>query len=70
MPNWIAEDVVLLLLFSFDGDVPRVAYHAVYIPQYIRFTKASTQVCYFNNRNKLQTAKLLTQGDRYDKLPL
>ena len=51
-----------------DGDVPRSTSYGVYIPQLIRFAKASRYVADFNNRNKLLTQKLLKQGYRYHKL--
>ena len=33
----------------------------------IRFSKVSSHVAVFNNRNKIRTAKLLQQGNRYHK---
>ena len=35
-----------------DGDVPRRPSYGVYIPQLIRFARASSHVTDFNNRNK------------------
>ena len=46
-----------------DGDVPRSASYGVYISQLIRY-----DVDDFNTRNKVLTAKLLSQGYRYHKL--
>ena len=55
--------------FSFlDGDVPRRTSYGVYISQLIRFARVSSNVKYFNCRNKALTAKLLKQGYRYHKL--
>ena len=51
-----------------DGDVPRHTSYGVYIPQLIRFARASSNVSDFNCRNKALTAKLLKQGYRYHKL--
>ena len=51
-----------------DGDVPQRLSYGVYISQLIRFTRASSHVTDFNNRNKFLTAKLLKQGYRYHKL--
>ena len=51
-----------------DGDVPKRPSYGVYIFQLIRFTRASSHVADFNNRNKFLTAKLLKQGHRYHKL--
>ena len=50
-----------------DGDVPRRTSYGVYISQLIRFARASSNVNYFNCRNKVLTAKLLRQGYRYHK---
>ena len=51
-----------------DGDVPRCTSYGVYMPQLIRFTRASSNVSDFNCRNKALMAKLLKQGYRYHKL--
>ena len=51
-----------------DSDVPRSASYGVYISQLIRFARVSSHVDDFNNRNKVLTAKLLSQGYRYHKL--
>ena len=51
-----------------DGDVPRSASYGVYISQLIRFARVSSHVDDFNTRNKVLTAKLLSQGYRYHKL--
>ena len=51
-----------------DGDVPRCTSYGVYISQFIRFARASSNVSDFNCRNKALTAKLLKQGYRYHKL--
>ena len=50
------------------GDVPRSTSYRVYIPQLIRFARASSHVVDFNTRNKLLTHELLKQGYRYRKL--
>ena len=55
--------------FSFlDGDVPRSTSYGVYIPQLIRFARASSHVADFNTRNKLLAQKLLKQDYQYHKL--
>ena len=51
-----------------DGDVPRRTSYGVYISQFIRFARASSNLSDFNYRNKALTAKLLRQGYRYFKL--
>ena len=51
-----------------DEDVPRRTSYGVYISQFIRFTRASSNLNDFNYRNKAFTAKLLKQGYRYFKL--
>ena len=51
-----------------DGDVPRFTSYGVYIPQLIRFVRASSFITDFITRNKLLTQKLLKQGYRYHKL--
>ena len=51
-----------------DGDVPRAASYGVYISQLIRFARVSSHVTDFKTGNKLLTAKLLNQGNRYRKL--
>ena len=51
-----------------DGDVPRSTSYGVYISQFIRFARVSSDVDDFNTRNKVLTAKLLRQGYRYHKL--
>ena len=50
-----------------DGDIPRRTSYGVYISQFIRFTRASSNLNDFNYRNKALTA-LLRQGYRYFKL--
>ena len=51
-----------------DGDVPRRTSYGVYIPQFIRFARASSNLSDFNCRNKVLIAKLFRQGYRYLKL--
>ena len=51
-----------------DGDVPPSTSYGVYICQLIRFARVSSHVDDFNTRNKVLTAKLLSQGYRYHKL--
>ena len=51
-----------------DGKVPQRPSYGVYISQLIHFTRASSHVTDFNNRNKFLTAKLLKQGYRYHKI--
>ena len=51
-----------------DGDVTRSTSNGVYISQFIRFARVSSHVDDFNTRNKVLTAKLLSQGYRYHKL--
>ena len=50
------------------GDVPRSTSCGVYISQFIRFARTSSNLSDFNCRNKALTAKLLRQGYRYFKL--
>ena len=50
-----------------DGDVPRSTSYGVYIPQLIRFARASSHVADFNTRNKLLAQKLLKQDYQYHK---
>ena len=59
-------DIVNFLFL--DGDVPQGPSYGVYISQLIRFSRASSHVTDFNNRNKFLTAKLLKQGYGYHKL--
>ena len=51
-----------------DGDVPRSASYGVYISQLIRFARGSSHVDDFNTRNKVLTAKRLSQGYRCHKI--
>ena len=51
-----------------DGDVPRRTSYGVYISQFIRFARASSNLNDFIYRNKALTDKLLRQGYRYFKL--
>ena len=51
-----------------DGGVPRRTSYGVYISQFIRLARASSNLSDFNCRNKALTAKLLRQGYRYFKL--
>ena len=51
-----------------DETVPRRASYGVYISQLIQFAKVYCNVTDSNIRNKLSTAKLLSQGYRYHKL--
>ena len=51
-----------------DGDVPRSTSYGVYISQLIRFARVSSHADDFNTRNKILTAKLLSQGYRYHKI--
>ena len=56
-----------------DGDVPRSTSCGVYISQFIRFVRLSNHVTdfsflLFNTRNKVLTAKFLSQGYRKHKL--
>ena len=48
-----------------DGDVPRSTSYGVYISQLIRFARVSSLVDGFNTRNKVWTAKLLSQGYKF-----
>ena len=50
-----------------DGDVPRSTFYGVYISQLIRFIRVSTHVDDLNTRNKVLTAELFKQGNRYNK---
>ena len=51
-----------------DGDVPRSTSYSVYISHLIRFDRVPSHVDDFTTRNKVLTAKLVTQGYRYHKL--
>ena len=52
--------------FAFlDGDVPRSTSCGVCISQLIRFARVSSHVDDFKTRNKVLTAKLLSQGYIY-----
>ena len=52
-----------IVVFPFlDGYVPRRSSYGVYISQFIRFAKASSNLSDFNCRNKALTAKLLRQA--------
>ena len=53
---------------SLNGDVPRRTSYGVYISQFIRFARASSNLSDFKCRNKALTAKLLRLGYRYFKL--
>ena len=67
--NYDKRDDFDIVNFPFlDGDVPRRTSYGVYISQFIRFARASSNVSDFNCRNKALTAKLLKQGYRYHKL--
>ena len=50
-----------------DGDVPRSTSYGVYISQLIPFARVSSHVDDFHTRNKVLTAKRLSQGNRYHK---
>ena len=62
---------ILILKFAnfpfLDCDVPRSTSFGVYIPQPIRFARASNHVADYNICNKLLTQKLLKQGYLYHK---
>ena len=66
--KWYDFDFDIINFSFLDGDVPRLTSHGVYISQLIRFARASSNVSDFNCRNKVITAKLLRQGNRYHKL--
>ena len=51
-----------------DSDVPRSTSYGVYISQLIQSARVSSHVDDFNTRNKVLTAKLLSQGYRYRKI--
>ena len=51
-----------------DGDVPQRTSYGVYISQFIRFARASSNLSNSNYSNKALTAKLLRQGYHYFKL--
>ena len=58
-----------IVYFPFlDEDVPRSPSYGVDISQLICFARVCSNVDDFNNRNLFLTAKLLKQGDRYDKI--
>ena len=72
LPKFMINVTTLILKLSishfFDGDVPRSTSYGVYIPQLIRFARASSYVTDLNTRNKLLAQKLLKQGYWYHKL--
>ena len=51
-----------------DGDVPRSTSYGVYITQVVRLARVPSHVDDFNTRDKVLTAKLLSQGYGYHKL--
>ena len=51
-----------------DGDDPRSTSCGVYLSKPIHFARVSSHGDDFNTRNKVLTAKLLKQGNRYHKL--
>ena len=58
-----------IVYFPFlDVDVPRSPSYGVYIFQLVGFASVCSNVDDFNNRNLFLTAKLLKQGDRYNKI--
>ena len=61
-------NAITLIFIYMDGDVPRRPSYGVYISQLIRFARVYSHVDDFNARYKCLTAKLLTQGYRYNKL--
>ena len=69
LKNYDRRDDFDVVNFPFlDGDVPRSTSYGVYIYQLIRFARVSSHVDDFNTRNKVLTAKLLSQGYRYNKI--
>ena len=63
--KWGDFDFDIVIFPFLDGDVPRRTSYGVYISQFIRFARASSNLYDFNYRNKALTAKLLRQGYRY-----
>lgn len=51
-----------------DGDVPCATSFVVYIPQFVRLSRACNNIKNFNERNLCITENLLKQGYRYHKL--
>ena len=51
-----------------DGDISRSTSYGVYISQLIPFARVSNHADYLNTHNKVLTAKLLKQENRYYKL--
>ena len=63
--------ILILIIVNFpflDSAVPRRTSYWVYISQFTRFARASSNLSDFNCRNKALTTKLLRQGYRYFKL--
>ena len=60
--------ILKLSISHLDGDIPRSTSNGVYMPQLIRFDRASSYVTDFNTHKKLFTQKLLKQGYPYHKL--
>ena len=56
--DFISEKVKFPFL---DGNVPHSPSYGVYNSQIIRFARACSNVCYFNNRNQYLNVKLLKQ---------
>ena len=66
---WSCQKVCDALLYLLDNIFIRFGTsYGVYISQFIRFARASSNLNDFNYRNKALTAKLLRQGYRYFKL--
>ena len=59
------DDFDIVNILFLDGSVPRRTLYGVYIPQLIRFARASSNVSDLNCRNKALMAKLLKLGYRY-----
>ena len=55
------DDFDIVNIPFLDGDVPRSTSCGVYISQLISFARASSHFDDFDTRNKVLTAKLLTQ---------
>ena len=59
------DDFDIVNFHFLDGDVPLSVSYGVYICQFIRFARVSSNVDDLNTRNKVLTAKLFRQGYRY-----
>ena len=53
---------------NLGGDVPRATSYGIYISQFVRFARASSELTDYHERNRIIKQKLLLQGFRYHEL--